>query len=212
MLSFPSSLSNLLEPGVFDGQVLSRDLIAGEVKLSGGEAVPSDAAVEVCDGAASVPEVSLSPSGSILLSSSSSSRMALSTEQFEFGFAWSPRTITIPLSTSCGSGLEERDWSARARSVLTSTLAACRMGVTVVRMALIMSSLDSDSARVAVVKLENLSQVRTTFWEALFITSVFMCEPGWSILEVGENSFSSLGNLLLAMQREHSSDMVLQSP
>ena len=52
MLSFPSSLSNLLEPGVFDGQVLSRDLIAGEVKLSGGEAVPSDAAVEVCDGAA----------------------------------------------------------------------------------------------------------------------------------------------------------------
>ena len=51
-LGLPPSLSNLLELDVFDGQVLSCDLIAGEVKLSSGQPVPSDAAVEVCDGQA----------------------------------------------------------------------------------------------------------------------------------------------------------------
>ena len=127
-----------------------------------------------------VPASTLSPSGLILLSSASSSWMVLSTVQLEFGFPWSPSTRSIPLAWSCWSGLPARDWRAAARSVLTSTLAPCLMGVTTARMARVRSSLVSGGVRVAVAKLENLSQLTTMSWEAQRSTLTFMWVPGWA--------------------------------
>ena len=78
------------------------------------------------------------------------------------------------------------------------------MGVTTCTIEFIRVCFDSSDMMDAVTKPENMSAHTKIFWFDLFITSMFMWDPGWRGRLLGVISVILLGSFLKLIQVEHS--------